>query len=218
MGYADVGCFGGEGHQDAEPRPAGDGGHAVHELLRLAGGLHRVAAALHDRVLLQPRRPLRRAQPPQHHGITGRSAPAGDVQGSAATRPPCYGKWHLGIGRSSSPLRHGFDEFFGIPYSNDNGKYHPTLHGHAAAAARSTARRSIETDPDQSQFTRRFTERAVQFIERNKDKPFFLYLPHVMPHVPIFASREVQGASPRAGSTATWSKNSTGPSARCSRR
>jgi arylsulfatase len=53
----------------------------------------------------------------------------------------------------------------------------------------------IETDPDQSQFTRRFTERATSFIERNKGRPFFLYLPHVMPHVPIFASDAFRGKS-----------------------
>ena len=53
----------------------------------------------------------------------------------------------------------------------------------------------IETDPDQSQFTKRFTQRAVSFIEHHADQPFFLYMPHVMPHVPIFASRDFAGTS-----------------------
>ena len=57
--------------------------------------------------------------------------------------------------------------------------------------------RVVELDPDQSQFTRRFTERAVAFIERNAKQPFFLYLPHVMPHVPIFASEKFKGRSQR---------------------
>ena len=60
-----------------------------------------------------------------------------------------------------------------------------------------TTTRSIERDPDQSQFTQRFTERAVGFIEANKDEPFFLYVPHVMPHVPIFASERFKGKSGR---------------------
>ena len=55
----------------------------------------------------------------------------------------------------------------------------------------------VELDPDQSQFTQRFTERAVSFIERNADRPFFLYVPHVMPHVPIFASDKFRGRSRR---------------------
>jgi len=57
-------------------------------------------------------------------------------------------------------------------------------------------KRVIEEDPDQAQFTRRFTERAIDFIERHHDRPFFVYLPHVMPHVPIFASDEFRGRSP----------------------
>ena len=56
----------------------------------------------------------------------------------------------------------------------------------------------VEHDPDQSQFTRLFTERAVSFIERNHQRPFFLYLPHVMPHVPIFASEKFKGRSRRS--------------------
>jgi arylsulfatase len=55
----------------------------------------------------------------------------------------------------------------------------------------------VELDPDQSQFTRRLTERAVSFIERNRDRPFFLYVPHIMPHVPIFASARFKGTSAR---------------------
>ena len=53
--------------------------------------------------------------------------------------------------------------------------------------------RAIEVDPDQSQLTRRYTERAVGFIERNRDKPFFLYVPHTMPHVPLFVSDRFKG-------------------------
>ena len=55
----------------------------------------------------------------------------------------------------------------------------------------------IEIEPDQSQLTRRYTERAVDFIERNADRPFFLYLPHSMPHLPLFVSERFAGASIR---------------------
>ncbi len=92
-------------------------------------------------------------------------------------------------------MRHGFDEWLGIPYSNDNTKYHPSLAAEMPPLPFYDGERVVELDPDQSSFTRRFTERAVDFIERNASKPFFLYMPHVMPHVPIFASEKFKGKS-----------------------
>ena len=105
------------------------------------------------------------------------------------------GKWHLGTRLKFHPMQHGFDEWLGIPYSNDNTKYHPSLASEMPPLPFYDGKKVIETDPDQSQFTRRFTERAVQFIERNASRPFFLYMPHVMPHVPIFASDKFKGRS-----------------------
>lgn len=106
-----------------------------------------------------------------------------------------FGKWHLGTDLLFNPLNNGFDEFLGIPYSNDNSKYHPSLAQEMPPLPFYDGLKVIETDPDQSQFTRRFSEGATSFIERNKDKPFFLYVPHVMPHVPIFASDAFRGKS-----------------------
>lgn len=107
-----------------------------------------------------------------------------------------YGKWHLGHQRAFLPTRQGFDEFFGIPYSNDNGPLHPVVRGIPPLPLYENEK-VIERDPDQSQFTRRLTERAVQFIEANRERPFFLYVPHIMPHVPIFASDNYRGTSYR---------------------
>ena len=107
-----------------------------------------------------------------------------------------YGKWHLGNHEPFWPTSRGFDEFFGIPYSNDNGPLHPVTKG-IPALPLYDGDKVIEEDPDQAQFTRRITERAVEFIEHNKDRPFFLYLPHIMPHVPIFASDRFKGMSGR---------------------
>jgi arylsulfatase A-like enzyme len=109
----------------------------------------------------------------------------------------CYGKWHLGTVPSLRATRHGFDEWFGIPYSNDNSKYHPVLAPEMPPLPLHDGDRVLEHDPDQSQFTRRITERSVSFIDRHKDGPFFLYVPHVMPHVPIFASEKFKGRSAR---------------------
>lgn len=108
-----------------------------------------------------------------------------------------FGKWHLGTAPEFHPLNHGFDRFFGIPYSNDNSKYHPVLHASMPPLPLYKDKDVIETDPDQSQFTRRFTEQAIEFLRDNKERPFFLYLPHVMPHVPIFRSEAFSGKSKR---------------------
>jgi arylsulfatase A-like enzyme len=107
-----------------------------------------------------------------------------------------FGKWHLGTTPMFHPLKNGFDEFWGIPYSNDNSKYHPSLAAEMPPLPLYEDEKIIETDPDQSQFTRRITEKAVSFIRRHEKQPFFLYVPHIMPHVPIFASARFNGKSP----------------------
>ncbi len=107
-----------------------------------------------------------------------------------------FGKWHLGHHQPFLPTRRGFDEWFGIPYSNDLGPLHPVTPG-LPSLPLYDQEEIVEADPDQAQFTQRFTARAVSFIERNRAKPFFLYLAHVMPHVPIFASEKFRGTSAR---------------------
>jgi arylsulfatase len=105
------------------------------------------------------------------------------------------GKWHLGTRLKFHPMRHGFDEWLGIPYSNDNSKYHPSLAPEMPPLPWYDGEKIVEFDPDQSQFTRRSTARAIQFIEKNAARPFFVYVPHIMPHVPIFASEKFKGRS-----------------------
>jgi arylsulfatase A-like enzyme/dienelactone hydrolase len=107
-----------------------------------------------------------------------------------------FGKWHLGHQPQFLPTRRGFDEWFGTPYPNDNGPLHPVVKG-LPPLPLFEGDTVIEYDPDQSQFTRRITERSVAFIEKNKDRPFFLYVPHIMPHVPIHASERFRGTSQR---------------------
>jgi arylsulfatase len=106
-----------------------------------------------------------------------------------------YGKWHLGHQAKFSPLRHGFDDYFGLLFPNDcSNKYHPVVRTFPPLQLME-GEKVIAEEPDQSQLTRQITERSVKFIERNKDRPFFLYVPHVMPHVPIFASDKFKGRS-----------------------
>ena len=106
----------------------------------------------------------------------------------------CFGKWHLGDRLPFLPTKRGFDDFAGLPYSNDNGPLHPTMPG-LPPLPFYRGDKIIEKDPDQSRFTRRFTDLAVEFIAKHQHEPFFLYVPHVMPHVPIFASQDFKGKS-----------------------
>jgi len=105
----------------------------------------------------------------------------------------CIGKWHLGDQPEFLPTRQGFDSYFGIPYSNDmggkgNGDKRPPL-------PLMRNERVVEAPADQDTLTRRYAEEAVRFIEANKDRPFFVYLPHAMPHMPLHATDAFRGGS-----------------------
>ena len=108
-----------------------------------------------------------------------------------------YGKWHLGDAPQFLPTRHGFDEWFGLPYSNDMWPHHPTAGTNYPPLPLYENERVVQLMPDQTQLTTWSTERAVNFIERNKEKPFFLYVPHNMPHVPLHVSDKFKGKSGR---------------------
>jgi arylsulfatase A len=97
-----------------------------------------------------------------------------------------FGKWHLGHHPQFLPTRHGFDDYFGLPYSNDMWPKHPTAKFPDLPLIE--AERILEYNPDQTQLTTWYAQRAVQFIEKHQSEPFFLYLPHAMPHVPLFVS------------------------------
>ncbi|HND56465.1 MAG TPA: sulfatase, partial [Pirellulaceae bacterium] len=107
-----------------------------------------------------------------------------------------FGKWHLGDSPEFLPKRHGFDDYFGLPYSNDMWPNHPTSKTYPPLPL-IDGDRVVATNPDQTQLTTWSTERAVRFIEQNKDRPFFLYVPHSMPHVPLFVSEKFRGKSER---------------------
>ncbi|MBS1790407.1 MAG: sulfatase [Acidobacteria bacterium] len=108
-----------------------------------------------------------------------------------------YGKWHLGHLPQFMPTRHGFDEYFGLPYSNDMWPNHPVNKNYYPPLPLIENDKVIQLMPDQSQLTTWYTEHAISFIERNKDNPFFLYVPHNMPHVPLFVSDKFKGKTKR---------------------
>ena len=99
------------------------------------------------------------------------------------------GKWHLGDQPDFLPTRHGFESYFGIPFSNDMGKTDRQVTGYTATPLLRNET-VIELEPNQRFITRRYTEEAISFIEANQDSPFFLYLPHSMPHWPQYSSEK----------------------------
>ena len=128
----------------------------------------------------------------------------------------CIGKWHLGHKPMFLPTRQGFDSYYGIPYSNDM-TIDPKMQladdivfreGMTSERIRKEKpkknwvpllrdERVVEYPVDQSSLTKRYTAEAIKFITANKSKPFFLYLPHTMPHIPLFASEQFKGKSER---------------------
>ena len=106
-----------------------------------------------------------------------------------------FGKWHLGHHPPFLPSRHGFDAWYGLPYSNDMWPKHPEQPGRFPDLPLMEGERILEHNPDQSRLTGDYGRRAAAFIAANKDRPFFVYVPHSMPHVPIFASERHRGKS-----------------------
>jgi arylsulfatase len=103
-----------------------------------------------------------------------------------------YGKWHLGTTKPDFlPLQNGFDDYVGLPYSND--MIPPKWPDIALMNGNDT----LELNPDQTKLTKLYTQKAIDFIEKNSEKPFFVYLPFAMPHVPLFPGSDFQGKSRR---------------------
>ena len=132
-------------------------------------------------------------------GINASEMTIAEMLKNIGYRTAIFGKWHLGDNPKFLPTKHGFDEFFGIPYSNDMWPYHPQQgtvfnFGPLPLYENETV---LDTLTDQAQLTTQLTERSVDFINRNKNNPFFLYVPHPQPHVPLFVSDKFKGKSER---------------------
>lgn len=135
--------------------------------------------------------------PGSDYGIHPDEMTMGELLKQKGYSTAIYGKWHLGDARQFLPLQNGFDEYYGLPYSNDMWPFHPqqgevfnfpdlpTFDGNEV----------VGYNTDQSQFTTDYTTRTVNFIKKNKNKPFFIYLAHSMPHVPLAVSDKFKGKS-----------------------
>jgi arylsulfatase len=109
-----------------------------------------------------------------------------------------FGKWHLGDQKPFLPLQQGFDEYYGVPYSHDMWPLHPTgTYPPLKWIEGNEQKQEIKNLDDASHITSTITEKAVSFIKRHKKAPFFLYVPHPMPHVPLAASANFKGKTKR---------------------
>ncbi|AWW32722.1 arylsulfatase [Echinicola strongylocentroti] len=192
QGHGDLGCFGGE-HVDTPhlDTMAAQGMKLTSFYVAapictpsraaLMTGSYPKRIHMSDRVLLAG----------DHRGLHPNELTIAEVLKTQGYATGIMGKWHLGDQPEFLPTRQGFDAFFGLPYSHDIHPWHqnnkkfnfpdlPLLEGEEV----------IEMNPDMNHLTQRITDRAVEFIERNKDQPFFLYLPHPLPHRPVYASPE----------------------------
>ena len=133
--------------------------------------------------------------PTSVHGIHDREVLISEMLHSKGYATAAIGKWHLGHRTPFLPLQHGFDSYFGLPYSNDMWPSHPEkfrfpdlplIEGNEIVDAQ-------VSPEDQTTLTKRYTEHAVTFIREHQKRPFFLYLAHTMPHVPLHTSDGFRG-------------------------
>jgi arylsulfatase len=119
-------------------------------------------------------------------GLSSSETTVADILKSKNYATACIGKWHLGVLPEFSPLKYGFDYFFGMPYSND---MKPSV-----LMRNNTV---IQQPVQQKGLTEKYTDEAVAFIEAHHSGPFFLYLPHTLPHIPLRLDKDFKGASDR---------------------
>jgi arylsulfatase A-like enzyme len=198
LGYGDPSCYGGK-----VPTPNID--RIAREGIRFTDFHvpHPVCSASRAALLTgcySPRVSIHGALAPSStHGISSAETTLAELLRDRGYRTACVGKWHLGHLPEFLPTRHGFHEWLGLPYSNDmwppNGGRYPPL-------PLFDGERVIDPDvtaEDQEVLTGRYTSRAVDFIERSAKaadgRPFFLYLAHTMPHVPLFVGKAFRGNS-----------------------
>ncbi len=213
MGYADINPFGDNQYKTPNlNRMAAEGRRftdfVVSSAVCSASRSALMSGCYHRRIGIQGA-----LGPKSNIGINPNEVTLAEICKSKGYATAIFGKWHLGHHPKFLPTNHGFDEYYGIPYSNDMWPLHPDsvakrkqdpdakIPWPALPMIRATKAGGVTIvndniqPADQAEMTRQFTERAVEFINGNAEHPFFLYLPHPMVHVPLYASERFRGKS-----------------------
>jgi arylsulfatase A-like enzyme len=213
QGYGDLGCFGSEKIETPNiDRMAAEGRRFTSFMVAspvctpsraaLITGCYPKRVGMHQHVLFPA---SKKGLNPSEHTIADHLK----AQGYATA---CFGKWHLGHHPETLPRQQGFDVYLGIPYSNDMN--HPDNKGKLKVSSDDLWRNQqsavtswntplienetiVELPVDQRTVTRRYTDRAVQFIKDHKNQPFFVYLPHSMPHIPLYVPEDAYNPNPQ---------------------
>lgn len=213
LGYADVGCFGAKGFQTPHlDKMAKEG-------IRFTSFYTGCSVCSGSRAALLTGRHYQRVGVPpvmfpgNKNGLNPNEITIARLLAKLGYTTGLIGKWHLGHLPMYLPTRHGFHSYFGIPYSNDmaidpvnarfakdvafrEGKTEEKVRSEKAINGKAPLMRGeevVEYPADQSTLTKRYAEEAKRLIAENKDRPFFLYIPHTMPHVPLHVSEKFKG-------------------------
>ena len=216
QGYGDLGCFGSKNIKTPSIDSLAKDGRKFTNFLvassvctpsraALMTGCYPRRISLHQHVFFPS---SQRGLHPDEHTIADHLKALGYATG-------CFGKWHLGHLKPVLPTSNGFDTYFGIPYSNDMN--HPDNSGRPKGGPggmdqlwndpESTLtkwntplmkdEKIVELPVDQRTITRRYTNHAIEFITEHKDDPFFVYIPHSMPHIPLYVPDDVRDPNPK---------------------
>ena len=210
LGYGDLACFGHPTIRTPELDRMADEGMRFTQFYSAACVCTPSRAAL-----MTGRLPVRNGMssdrrrvlfPDSGGGIPDSEVTMAEALGEVGYATACFGKWHLGHLPQFLPTSNGFDTYFGIPYSNDMDRvndapggresfWNPKIEYWNVPLMRDAE--IVERPADQTTITRRYTEEAVKFIKQHTDDPFFIYLPHSLPHVPLFRGADFEGVSLR---------------------
>jgi len=205
LGYGDLGCYGATGYKTPNLDRLAAEGMKFNDFYAPQGVCTASRAGLLTGCYPNRIGLTGAFSPRTKHGINGDEITIAEMLKEQGYATAIFGKWHLGHHQQFLPLQHGFDEFTGLPYSNDmwpvnfDGK--PFTDGWKAGyppLPLIEGNKHIDTIrnlKDQDKLTALYTERAIDFIERHNNEPFFLYLPHSMVHVPLGVSDNFRGKS-----------------------
>jgi arylsulfatase A-like enzyme len=192
MGYGDLSCYGQKNYQTPHLDRLASEGIRFTDFHTAAAVCSASRSALLTGCYPQRIGILGALNHRANHGINANEILLPELLKEQGYATAIYGKWHLGHHEQFLPTNNGFDDYFGLPYSNDMWPFNPRAKNFPPLPL-IEGTKTIGLNPDQTKLTEWYTDRAVRFIEANKDKPFFLYVPHSMPHVPLFVGYDHYG-------------------------